>query len=58
MPHRQGDRVEYRDEMNQKQTGVIQDVQGSGQQARYTVENLETQRQEQVREQQIERDLD
>ncbi|MGW1022182.1 hypothetical protein ACWD4J_00485 [Streptomyces sp. NPDC002577] len=44
--------------MNQKQTGVIQDVQGSGQQARYTVQNLETQRQEQVREQQIERDLD
>ncbi len=37
-PYNQGARVEYRDSAQEKKNGVVKSVQGSGQQARYTIQ--------------------
>lgn len=57
MPHREGQRVEYLNEANQKCQGEIQNVQGSGQRAMYTIQNEQNQQREQVPEERIQRDL-
>lgn len=36
--YRPGQRIEYRNGVNQKKNGVIKSVQGSGMNARYTVQ--------------------
>ncbi|MGW0733023.1 hypothetical protein [Streptomyces sp. NPDC002851] len=57
MPHNEGQRVEYRNEQDQKCQGTIQNVQGSGQRAMYTIENDQNRQREQVPENKIDRDL-
>ncbi|KAL1921067.1 uncharacterized protein VTP21DRAFT_11702 [Calcarisporiella thermophila] len=56
--YRQGDRVEWRDQQNnQKRQGTIQQVQGSGQNARYTIRDDQNQQQQEVQHNRIERKL-
>ncbi|GGT18676.1 MULTISPECIES: hypothetical protein [Streptomyces] len=57
MTYRQGQRVEYRDQQNQKQQGEIRQTEGSGAQTRYAVQNEKTMREEKINESQIEREL-
>ncbi|MFE4336217.1 MULTISPECIES: hypothetical protein [unclassified Streptomyces] len=57
MSYRQGQRVEYRDQQNQKQQGEIRQTEGSGAQTRYAVQNEKTMREEKISENQIEREL-
>lgn len=58
MPHKMGERVEYRDDKRVKQIGRIQEVQGRGKEARYSVLNEQTQKLDQCSEQDIERELE
>ena len=58
MPHKTGERVEYRDEKRVKQIGRIQEIQGRGKEARYSVLNEQTQKLDQCGEQDIERELE
>ncbi|MCQ4080510.1 hypothetical protein NGB36_07820 [Streptomyces sp. RB6PN25] len=53
-----GERVEYRDDQRVKQIGRIQEVQGKGKAARYSVLNEQTQKLDQCSEQDIERELE
>ncbi|KAL1924648.1 uncharacterized protein VTP21DRAFT_4302 [Calcarisporiella thermophila] len=55
--YQKGDRVEYLDRTRQKQTGTIQEIQGSGQNLRFTVLNDQTQKQEECSHQNVERKL-
>ncbi|MEV6162506.1 hypothetical protein AB0L71_11390 [Streptomyces sp. NPDC052052] len=57
MSYRQGQRVEYRDQQNQKQQGEIRQTEGSGASTRYAIRNERTMREDQVSENQIEREL-
>ncbi|MFF8848373.1 hypothetical protein ACF08N_38060 [Streptomyces sp. NPDC015127] len=57
MPHSEGQRVEYRDDSNRKCQGTIQNVQGSGQNAMYVIQNEKNQQQDRVPENRVERDL-
>ncbi|MFF2327474.1 MULTISPECIES: hypothetical protein [unclassified Streptomyces] len=57
MSYRQGQRVEYRDQQNQKQQGEIRQTEGTGAQARYAIQNEKTMREDKVSENQIEREL-
>jgi hypothetical protein len=58
MPHKTGERVEYRDDKSVKQIGKIQEIQGRGKEARYSVLNEQTQKLDQCREQDIEREME
>jgi hypothetical protein len=58
MAHKTGERVEYRDDKREKQIGRIQEVQGRGKEARYSVLNEQTQKLEQCSEKDIERGLE
>ncbi|KPC67045.1 hypothetical protein [Streptomyces chattanoogensis] len=58
MTHRPADRVEYRDDKTgEMQQGKIMRAEGSGQKARYTIQNERTNQLEEIQERQIERDL-
>ncbi|WP_328886913.1 hypothetical protein [Streptomyces sp. NBC_00316] len=57
MPHLEGQRVEYRDDQNKKCQGEIKQVSGNGPAATYVIKNEQTQRDDRVREMQIEQDL-
>jgi hypothetical protein len=55
---KQGDRVEWRDQQsNQKRQGKIQQVQGSGQTARYTIRDEQNQQQQEVQHNWIDKKL-
>ncbi|MBV9026265.1 MAG: hypothetical protein JO362_21305 [Streptomycetaceae bacterium] len=58
MAHKTGERVEYRDNKHEKQIGRIQEIQGRGKEARYSVLNEQTQKLDQCSEKDIERELD
>jgi hypothetical protein len=58
MAHKTGERVEYRDDKSEKQIGKIQEVQGRGKEARYSVLNEQTQELDQCSEKDIERELE
>jgi hypothetical protein len=58
MAHKTGERVEYRDDKREKQIGKIQEVQGRGKEASYSVLNEQTQKLEQCSEKDIERELE
>lgn len=57
MPHSEGQRVQYRNAENERCVGKIESVQGSGPNARYTVQNEDNQKREQIPENRIDRDL-
>ncbi|KAL1921066.1 uncharacterized protein VTP21DRAFT_11701 [Calcarisporiella thermophila] len=58
--YNKGDRVEFRSQQhnNQKRTGVIQNVQGSGQQCKYTIRDDNDNQNVQCQQSNIERKLD